>query len=181
MENYAYVLDYLPNGRQTERGFHREPLALAIGEDELKLFELVPRPASKLTAGGRIPLVPVAGAPPPIDHVRRRIGYDELTVAGRSELPGTLEKIVTSNEPRYLRFFNDSPAVSRRFHLLELLPGIGKKTMQQIVEERKRAPFASFHDLEERCHVKSPEKLIVGRIEQELSGVEDKYRLFVAP
>ena len=181
MENYAYILDYLPNGRQTERGFHREPLALAIVEDELKLFELVPRPGAKLAPGNRIALVPVDGASPPIDHVRRRIGYDELTVAGRSELPGTLEKVVTANEPRYLRFFNESPAVSRRFHLLELLPGIGKKTMQQIVDERKRAPFASFHDLEDRCHLKAPEKLIVGRIEQELSGVEDKYRLFVAP
>jgi putative nucleotide binding protein len=181
VENYAYVLDYLPNGRQTERGFHREPLALAIGEDELKLFELVPRVGAKLVAGGRIPLVPVAGVPPPIDHVRRRIGYDELTVSGRSELPGTLEKIVKSNEPRYLRFFNESPAVSRRFHLLELLPGIGKKTMQQIVDERKHAPYATFADLEQRCHLRSPEKLIVGRIEQELSGVEDKYRLFVAP
>jgi putative nucleotide binding protein len=181
VENYAYILDYLPNGRQTERGFHREPLALAIGEDELKLFELVPRPNLSFVASSRIPLVPVAGAPPPIDHVRRRIGYDELTVSGRSELPVTLEKIVRANEPRYLRFFNESPAVSRRFHLLELLPGIGKKTMQQIVDERKRAPFASFADLEQRLHLKGPEKLIVGRIEQELSGVEDKYRLFVAP
>lgn len=181
MENYAYILDYLPNGRQTERGFHREPLALAIGEDELKLFELVPRPSAKLAAGSRIPLVALDGVPPPIDHVRRRIGYDELTVSGRSELTVTLEKIVKANTPRYLRFFNESPAVSRRFHLLELLPGIGKKTMQQIVDERKRAPFASFEDLEQRLHLKSPEKLIVGRIEQELSGVEDKYRLFVAP
>jgi putative nucleotide binding protein len=181
VESYAYILDYLPNGRPTERGFHREPLALAIGEDELKLFELEPRPGAKLVAGARIPLVSVGDAPPPIDHVRRRIGYDELTVAGRAELPTTLERIVRANMPRYLRFFNESPAVSRRFHLLELLPGIGKKTMQQIVDERRRAPFASFEDLEARLRLKSPERLIVGRIEQELSGVEDKYRLFVAP
>jgi putative nucleotide binding protein len=181
VENYAYILDYLPNGRQTERGFHREALALAIGEDELKLFELVPRPGAKFVAGQRIPLVPIEGAPPPIDHVRRRIGYEELTVSGRSELPVTLERIVRTNAPKYLRFFNESPAVSRRFHLLELLPGIGKKTMQQIVDERRRQPFASFEDLEARLHLKGPERLIVGRIEQELSGVDDKYRLFVAP
>jgi putative nucleotide binding protein len=181
MENYAYILDYLPNGRQTDRGFHREALALAIGEDELKLFELVPTPNAKLVAGARVPLVPVAGALAPIDHVRRRINYSELTVAGRSELPLTLERIVKANEPRYLRFFNEAPAVSRRFHLLELLPGIGKKTMQQIVDERRRAPFTSFEDLETRLHVKNPEKLLVGRIEQELSGVDDKYHLFVAP
>ncbi|MGP8158425.1 MAG: DUF655 domain-containing protein [Thermoplasmata archaeon] len=181
MENYAIILDYLPNGRQTERGFHREPLALAIGEDELKLFELVPRPKVDLLPGTRVPLVSVGTTPSPIDHVRRRVGYDELTVSARTELAGALEAIVRRNSPRYLRFFNEAPAVSRRFHLLELLPGIGKKTMQQIVDERKRAPFASFEELELRVHLKSPERLIVGRIEQELSGVEDKYRLFVAP
>ncbi|HEY1199074.1 MAG TPA: DUF655 domain-containing protein [Thermoplasmata archaeon] len=181
MENYAIILDYLPNGRQTERGFHREPLALAIGEDELKLFELVPRPAVPLLPGTRVSLVPVAGAPSPIDHVRRRVSYDELTVSARTELTPALEAIVRRNSARYLRFFNEAPAVSRRFHLLELLPGIGKKTMQQIVDERKSAPFASFEEIELRVHLKSPERLIVGRIEQELSGVEDKYRLFVAP
>jgi len=40
MENYVYVLDYLPSGRSTERGFHREPVALAVGESELKLLEI---------------------------------------------------------------------------------------------------------------------------------------------
>ena len=181
MENYAVILDYLPNGRQTERGFHREPVALAIGEDELKLFELVPRLSATLTTGARVPLVPEGTTPSPIDHVRRRIGYDELTVSGRTELTGALEAIVRRHNERYLRFFNEAPAVSRRFHLLELLPGIGKKTMQQIVDERRSGPFTSFEDLETRVHVKNPERLIVGRIEQELSGVEDKYRLFVAP
>jgi putative nucleotide binding protein len=181
VENFAIILDYLPNGRQTERGFHREPVALAIGEDELKLFELVPRPSAALSPGMRVPLLAAPGTPSPIDHVRRRVGYDELTVSARTELTAALEAIVKRNSPRYLRFFNEAPAVSRRFHLLELLPGIGKKTMQQIVDERKTAPFASFEDLEARVHVKNPERLIVGRIEQELSGVEDKYRLFVAP
>ena len=113
--------------------------------------------------------------------MRRRLGRDELTAAARTELDAALERIVLGDAPRYLRFFNEAPAVSRRFHLLELLPGIGKKTMLAIVEERKRGPFKDFADLEARAHVKSPEKLIVGRIEQELSGTDDKYRLFVAP
>jgi putative nucleotide binding protein len=181
VESYAHILDYLPNGRQTERGFHREPLALAVGEDELKLFELVPRAGAALAPGQRIPLVPLEGTPPPIDHVRRRLAYDELTVAARAELAAALERIVRANPGRYLKFFNEAPAVSRRFHLLELLPGIGKKTMQQIVDERKRAPFSSFPEMETRLHLKNPELLIVARVEQELSGVEDKYRLFVAP
>ncbi len=180
MEQYARILDVLPNGRQTEHGFHREPLALAVGDDELKLFELVPRAGAALAAGQRISLLSEPATASPIDHVRRRLGYEELTVAARAELPGALEAIVRENSPRYLRFFNEAPAVSRRFHLLELLPGIGKKTMQQIVDERRRAPFASFAELEARVGLKGPERLVVARIEQELSGVDDKYRLFVA-
>jgi putative nucleotide binding protein len=181
MERFVYVLDYLPAGRSTEHGFHREPVALALGESELKLLEIVPKPGVALTAGARIPVVPVDATPPPIDHVRRRLGYDELTTSARTELTGALEKLVLADPGKFLRFFNESEAVSRRFHLLELLPGIGKKTMQAIVEERKRGPFASFPDLEARLHLKSPQMLLVGRIEAELQGVGDKYRLFVAP
>ena len=181
MESYVHILDYLPHGRQTDRGFHREPLALAIGEDELKLLELVPRTGAKIATGDRVPLVAPAPGTSPIEHVRRRLTYEELTVAARTELSAALERIVLAHSARYLRFFNESPAVSRRFHLLELLPGIGKKTMQAIVDERRRAPFQSFEEIEQRLHLKNPEKLIVGRIEQELSGVDEKYRLFVAP
>ncbi|MCI4330394.1 MAG: DUF655 domain-containing protein [Thermoplasmata archaeon] len=170
----------MPNGRQTERGFHREPISLGIGETELKLFELLPRAGATLTAGARVPLTSTPEHPSPIEFVRRRVGYSDLTSTARTELPVVLEKIVRSDEPRYLRFFNESPSVSRRFHLLELLPGIGKKTMQAIVDERRSRPFSTFADLELRMHLKNPERLIVGRIEQELSGVEDKYRLFVA-
>lgn len=181
MESFAYILDYLPTGRQTDRGYHKEPVALAIGESELKLFELVPRTGVALSTGTRVALVPQEGVPNPVDHVRRRIGFDELTSAGRLELSPVLEKIVQSNATKYLRFFNEAPAVSRRFHLLELLPGIGKKTMQAILDERRRAPFQSFEELDKRLHLHNTERLIVGRIELELSGVDDKYRLFVAP
>jgi putative nucleotide binding protein len=179
VENFAYILDFLPNGRQTERGFHREPLAIGIGETELKLLEIVPKPRVELLVGQRVALVASPDVVPPVDHVRRRLMYGELTATARSELPGVLERIVLGDAPKFLRFFNDAPAVSRRFHLLELLPGIGKKTMQAIVDERRRAPFASFQELGERAHLKNPERLLVGRIEAELSGVEDKYRLFV--
>jgi putative nucleotide binding protein len=182
LETHVYVLDFLPGGRQTERGFHREPIALGLGETELKLLELIPRPGAALPSGSRVPLVPSPSeGPSPVEYVRRRVAYDELTAAARTELTGVLAKVVLADPGRYLRFFNESPSVSRRFHLLELLPGIGKKTMQAIVDERRRSPFTSFHDIEERLHLKNPERLIVGRIEQELSGVDDKYRLFVAP
>lgn len=181
METYAHILDYLPNGRATEHGFHREPLALALGESELKLLELVSRPSQPLTVGSRIPLVPLNGVAPPIDHVRRRLAYPELTTAARAQLPEALERVVQSDAPRFLRLFNEAPAVSRRFNLLELLPGVGKRTMLHIVEERRRGPYGSFADLESRIHHERPDRWVVARIAQELEGAPDKYRLFVPP
>ena len=181
MESYAIVLDYLPNGRSTDRGFHREPLVIGLGANELKFLEIVVRPGLVTAPGQRLPLVPVDGTPPPIDHVRRRLAPSELTAAARTELEPALEVIVRADPPRYLRVFNEAEAVSRRYHLLEILPGIGKKTMQAIVDERRRQPFASFEDLERRVPLKAPERIVVARIEQELLGVDDKYRLFVAP
>ncbi len=173
------MLDYLPQGRSTERGYHKEPVALGLGESELKLLEILPKFGVPLTPGDRIPLVPVGSQAPPIDHVRRRLSYEELTAEAQRELPVALEKLVTGDPARFLRFYNQAEAVSRRFHLLELLPGIGKKTMWALVEERRRGPFSGFADIEARTPVKHPEKLIVGRIIQELQGAEDKYRLFV--
>jgi putative nucleotide binding protein len=181
VETYAHILDYLPNGRATEHGFHREPVALAVGESELKLLELIPRPGIALSPGGRIPLVPLNGVAPPIDHVRRRLGYPELSTSARTLLPEALEKIVRADPGRFLKLFNEAPAVSRRFNLLELLPGIGKKTMLAIVEERRKGPFESFEALETRTHITRPERRVVARIEQEMEGAPDKYRLYVAP
>jgi putative nucleotide binding protein len=181
LERYAWVLDMLPAGRLGDRTPHREPLVLAVGEDELKLLEIVLRPGARAEAGTRLVLVGEGDGPPPppVDHVRKRVGFEELTTSARTELLPALKRIVEGNPARFLRFFNEAPAVSRRFHLLELLPGIGKKTMWAIVEERKKRPFESFADLIERTRLKDPVESVVGRIERELSHDEEKYRLFV--
>ncbi len=182
MERYAWVLDFLPSGRSSDRLPHKEPIAIAVGQDELKLLEVVLRPGPEVSPLARLDLVPVEGStnpPPPVDHVRRRIGFQDLTTGARSELPRALEAIVRASPERFLRVYNEAPALSRRFHMLELLPGIGKKTMWEVIEERKKAPFASFEDIESRTRLKTPVLSIVGRIEKELSGEEEKYRLFV--
>ncbi|MCI4334991.1 MAG: DUF655 domain-containing protein [Thermoplasmata archaeon] len=181
MESYAHILDYLPTGRASEHGFRREPVGLAVGENELKLLELVARPGQVLSVGSRIPLLPMDGVAPPIDHVRRRLAYGELTTSARAQLPEALERVVAADPARYLRLFNEAPAVSRRFNLLELLPGVGKRTMLAIVEERRRGPFQSFAELESRLRLSRPDRWVAARIAQEMEGAPDKYRLFVPP
>ena len=53
-------------------------------------------------------------------------------------------------------------------------------TMWNIIQERKKAPFESFKDIQERVgSLHQPDKLICKRIELELSDVNQKYHLFV--
>ncbi|NIW13904.1 MAG: DUF655 domain-containing protein, partial [Candidatus Thorarchaeota archaeon] len=60
---------------------------------------------------------------------------------------------------------------------LELIPGIGKKYMWQILDERDRKPFKNFEDLQQRANMPNPAKLLAKRILEELAG-ESKHRLF---
>ena len=90
--------------------------------------------------------------------------------------------IVKNNEERFVKFFNEAPPITTRFHSLELLPGLGKKTMLEILEERKKEPFKSFEDIKNRVKtIHSPEKLIAKRILEELENPNEKYRLFTRP
>ncbi|MEM3341229.1 MAG: DUF655 domain-containing protein [Thermoplasmata archaeon] len=180
MEDYAYILDYLAQGLPEEKKFKREPIAYAIGESEFKLLELIPKEGAIINIGDRVYIGKETEKREKILHVKRRISYTDLTNAAQSELPFILENIVLKNEPFFVKFFNECGAISFRQHVLELLPGLGKKTMTTVLDERKKRPFTSFKDIEERVpNLRNPVKLITKRIEIELSEPSEKYHLFV--
>lgn len=85
-----------------------------------------------------------------------------------------------AKQERFVKFFNEAEAISMRKHLLEELPGLGKKSMTAILEERKKGAFKDFADLSERTNVKAPEKLIVARIMLEIQDSGRKRYLFVS-
>ena len=85
--------------------------------------------------------------------------------------------IVKDREKWFVNFFNTARAITPRMHALELVPGIGKKYMWQVINERDRKPFESFEDLQKRTELPNPVKLITKRVMEELEG-ESKYRLF---
>jgi len=181
MEDYARILDHLPQGLPGDRSFKREPIAYAIGENEFKLFELIPKKDEIIQIGERVYIGKDADKRDKIQHVKRRVGYADLTAAAQSELPFVVAEIVKENEQRFVRFFNDAQAITTRFHMLELLPGLGKKTMWAIIEERKKGPFKSYQDIAERVpSLKHPDKLVTNRIENELADPNQKYRIFVS-
>lgn len=181
MEEFAYILDYLIHGRPSDRRFKSEPVVLALGDREFKLFELVPKPNANLVIGDRVYIGSNQEKREHIAHVKRRISYTDLTNTAQVELPHAIYEAVMKNEDRFIDFFNKADSLTPRFHALELLPGLGKKTMWAILEERKKRPFSSFQDLEERIRsLHAPARLLAKRIEQELSDPEVKYAIFVS-
>jgi putative nucleotide binding protein len=112
-----------------------------------------------------------------ITYIIGRIGYEELTASARTELPTVISRIVLNREEWFVQFFNTARAVTPRMHALELVPGIGKKYMWQVINEREKKPFVNFDDLQKRTELPNPVKLITKRVMEEL-GSESKYRLF---
>jgi putative nucleotide binding protein len=88
-----------------------------------------------------------------------------------------IQGIIQKNPKRFLRFFNLARPLTTRMHQLELLPGIGKKLMWDILEERKKRPFSDFEDISNRVKLGQPIAALEKRILMELEG-SDKYRIF---
>ena len=170
------VLDFLPRGHSTGR---QEPLAQVIGNKYFSLLEVVVRKDVVLKSGD---IVYIGEAKrDKIDHIKRRISVKDLTTFAKSELPFVVENLVKENEIRFVEFFNKSQPISTRLHQLELIPGVGKKHMWDIIKERKKGPFTSFDDIRNRIKLMpDPRSSVIKRIMEELEDDNVRYRLFVA-
>lgn len=176
-EEYAYVLDFLPTGRSsTDRLRHMAtPTVQVLGEHYFTLLEAELKPGLSVETHERIYVGKERREK--VDRIISRVSYEELTASAKAELPVVLEKLIENQEKRFVDFFNNAQAVTQRMHALEILPGIGKKSMWQIIDERERKLFDSFADLQKRASLTHPAKTIAKRIIEELGG-ESKYRLF---
>jgi putative nucleotide binding protein len=179
-EEYAYVLDYLEHGRP---GAPRTPHSSSgviqmVGESYFTLLEASPKIDAEYNPRDRIFVG--KGDRGLVSHIIGRVTYSELTNSAKAELPGVVEIIVRASEPFFVNFFNTSQSVTPRMHSLELIPGIGKRLMFQILDLREKAPFTSFRDIEERVNLKDPAAQLAKRVLEELSQ-EEKYLLFTRP
>jgi putative nucleotide binding protein len=175
-EEYAYVLDFNSRGKSsTVRG--REGIIItAIGEDRLTILEILGIPNSTFEIGekiyigkeGRTKVLSVLG----------KMEYDKISSSAQSELESVVQKIVTNNESKFVEYLNNARPLTPRIHALELIPGIGKTYMKNMLEERDKKKFESYHDLQERVGFKEPIKHTSERIIHEITG-ESRMNLFV--
>lgn len=177
-EEHAYVLDYLPTGRNTyDRHRHMAaPTVQVVGEDHFTLLDLELKPGVDVALHER--LYVGKDKRDKVERIIGRINYDELTATAKVELPVMVEELVKKRESHFVDFFNRSQPITPRMHAVELLPGIGKKSMWHIIDTREKKPFESFTDIQARAGVPAPAKTISRRIIEELTG-ESKYRLFI--
>ena len=179
LEDYAYVLDFLPYGHPDDkRPLHkREPLAQVVGEKYFTLLEVSVKKDKNPLVGDRVYIGKDLMQRDVVNKIKRRLRYEELTATAKSELPYVLEQMVKQQEERFVEFFNKAESITTKLHQLELLPGIGKKTMWAIIEERKKEPFKSFEDIAKRIKI-DPVKCVIQRIIYELQNPSTKYKLF---
>lgn len=175
-EETAVVLDVLPHGKSGDDRpqYQKEPLAYVLDTDDFSLYELVLESDSGLSIGDTVDIYDD-------DRIQRvtECEYEGLSGGAQSELEYVIEDFVTENEQEFVDFYNEAQPITLRLHQLNLLPGIGKKLRNNILDERKRKPFQSFDDIESRINgLHNPDEVLVERITEEIREDDLKYRIF---
>jgi putative nucleotide binding protein len=153
------------------------PQAYVLGVDEFQLYLVRFDDDPDVSVGDRVAVDPRGES---VERVRR-VDFEDLSGAANSELEYAVEAIVDADERRFVDFYNEAQAITTRLHALNLLPGIGKKLRNNVLDQRKRQPFESFEDLEERVSgLHDPRQVLVDRILQEIQEADMKYRIFTA-
>jgi putative nucleotide binding protein len=176
-EENAIILDFLEHGYPFEQGSMKTPIAQALGLSHLTVLELIPKKGFQLQPHQEVYIG--EGKREEIHHIKGKIPVDKLTTTASAELIHVVEKVVDEDQEKFIDFFNKAQPLSMRMHQLELLPGLGKKHMWEVINARKAKPFENFDDLKERVKlIPDPKSMVVKRIMSELKGNE-KYTLFV--
>ena len=178
-DDNAIVLDFLPNGYPFDaRPSHmKTPIVQAIGKSHFVLLELVPKRDISLQPHDEVYIG--EGKREQIHHINGKLQPSKLTSTASAELKFVIERVVKEREKDFINFFNTAQPLSTRMHSIELIPGMGKKRMWEILEARKEKPFESFEDLKKRVKlIPDPFNALVDRIVKEIMG-EEKHLLFV--
>ncbi|MBL7051180.1 DUF655 domain-containing protein [Candidatus Woesearchaeota archaeon] len=178
-EEIAIVLDFLPHGYPFDKtpSHRKTSIVQAIGKEHLILLELVPKKDITLQIGDEIYIG--EGKRDQIHHILGKLEISKLTRTAEEELKYVIEKILDKNQTKFVEFFNKAQPLTTRMHQLELLPGLGKKHMWEIIEERRVEPFKDFDDLKKRVKLMpDPKKVLINRIISEIIK-DEKHHLFV--
>lgn len=167
-EEHVYVLDFRVRGRSSTVRGKEGTIVTSIGEDWMTLLEVLGGEGAEFEVGERICIGREGRTK--AASVLGKMEYGRISAAAKAELARIVERIVAENERRFVGYINGAEPLTPRVHALELIPGIGKTYLRAMLEERKRAEFEGYADLEERVGFKDPVKRLTERIIDEVTG-----------
>ena len=175
-EEFAYVLDFISQGKsKTVRG-RDGVVVIALGEERLTLLEILGVEDSIFDIGEKIYIGKEGRTK--VQSVLGKLDYEQITSSAQSELDNVVKTIVTENEERFVNYINNAQPLTPRKHSLELIPGIGKTYLKLIIEEINKQRFLNYYDMEDRAGLKEPVKHLSKRILEEIKW-ETQFKLFV--
>ncbi|MHA1672972.1 MAG: DUF655 domain-containing protein [Promethearchaeota archaeon] len=175
----VFLLDILQHGGVDKAGHSWHPICLIIETPSFRLLEMnlnkkfIPqlKLQQKITYQGT--------EDSPLGRVNKVLKYDDLTLASVTSLQLVLETYVKEHEENFVDFINSAGPITLKRHSLEILPGVGKKLMWEIINYREKHPFTSFKEIHENIPGFKPIEIIAKRIIEELSDEDQKRFLFV--
>ena len=175
-EEYAYVLDFISQGKSKTVHGRGGVIVIAVGEERLTLLEILGVDDSTFDIGEKIYIGKDGRTN--VQSVLGKLDYEQITGTAQSELENVVNTIVTKNEQRIVDYINNAQPLTPRKHSLELIPGIGKTYLKLIIEQINKQKFLNYKDMEERAGLKEPVNHLSKRILEEITG-ETQFRLFV--
>ena len=152
-EEFAYVLDFISQGKsKTVRG-RDGVVVIALGEERLTLLEILGVEDSIFDIGEKIYIGKEGRTK--VQSVLGKLDYEQITSSAQSELDNVVKTIVTENEERFVNYINNAQPLTPRKHSLELIPGIGKTYLKLIIEEINKQRFLNYNDIEDRAGLKA--------------------------
>ncbi|GAB6147609.1 DUF655 domain-containing protein [Stetteria hydrogenophila] len=161
----CYVADEVPEGDlELVRLAFEDPSSVELIDDYDRFLELV--------RSRGLPEKVIMSPPTPIR-------YEHLTVTAKDNLPEAVRIILREKESFFVNFFNVAEPINVRLHALELLKGVGKRTLEKLLRERQVRPFKSYEEVKRILKV-DPVEALAEQILSEIRG-EAKYYLFINP
>lgn len=177
----VYLLDILQHGGVDTAGHSWHPIGQVIEIPSFRLLEvnLNKKKIPELKVPQKIYYEGTEESP--LGRVNKRLNYDDLTPTSATTLVSVIETYVKENEEKFVDFVNTAGPITLKRHSLEVLPGVGKKLMWEIINYREKHPFKNFKEIHENVPGFKPIDIFTKRIIEEISDPDQKHYLFCRP
>ncbi len=173
-DEWAIVLDYLPRGHPMQPRSH--PVAQIIGTENFNLLEVIPRDGKTLKSMDKVYIG--EGKREQIKSIVGKIPLNKLTTTARFNFLSTVNKILMSNETKFISILNNMEPISLRSHSLDYL-GLSHNQREKFITERNISKYRNFKDIVFRAKIDIV-PYIIKHLLLEINQ-ESKYYFFTSP